>query len=437
MIKKGSPNSRRDFVKTSVLASGAIFSGLPIKAMANNRSNTINELKIGLVGCGGRGTGAAYEALNTSTAVKLVAMGEVFDDRLNSAYQNLKNAFPDQIDVPDTRKFIGFNAYLKVIEHCDIVILATPAPFRPIHFEAAINAGKHAFIEKPLFVDIPGYLKIMETNELAKQKRLSVGVGLQLRFEGGYQEMKDKIAEGAIGDITSLDVYYNVGAPVIFPRQPEQTEMNYQMRNWRYFTWLWGGQLAGQAIHQIDIMNWIMNDYPNTVNGLGGRQAYSGPNQGNTYDHHYAEYEYSNKVKLHVQCRNIDNNWNKSGFHIQGSIGYADDKSQIFNSAGELIWRYRNKEEVFGSSQKCQSHFINSILENNPINQVEYGAKSTLTTIMGRMAIHSGQRLNLEQVLASKKTILPNEFTWDATMPDMPGKDGNYEIPIPGKTEVL
>ena len=195
MIKNETPNSRRDFVKTSVLASGAIFSGLPIKAMANSRSNAINELKIGLVGCGGRGTGAAHEALSTSTAVKLVALGEVFDDRLKGAYQSLINAFPDQIDIPDTRKFVGFDAYLKVIEHCDIVILATPPPFRPIHFEAAINAGKHAFVEKPLFVDIPGYLKIMETNELAKQKRLSVGVGLQLRFEGGYREMKDKIAD--------------------------------------------------------------------------------------------------------------------------------------------------------------------------------------------------------------------------------------------------
>lgn len=438
MNKQKTAQSRRDFVKTgAILASGTLIGGVPINAFGNSTNNEKSLLKVGLVGCGGRGTGAAYEALSTSSSVKLVALGEVFEDRIISAYKNLKNSFPDQVDIPETQRFVGFDAYKQVLELCDIVILATPPPFRPIHLEAAVEAGKHAFVEKPLFVDIPGYLKIMETNKVAKQKNLSIGVGLQLRYESGYQEMKRRIDQGEIGDITSLDVYYNVGAPVIFPRQPEQSEMNYQMRNWRYFTWLWGGQLAGQAIHQIDLMNWIMNDYPISVNGLGGRQAYSGPNQGNTYDHHYAEYEYPNKVKLHVQCRNIDNNWNKSGFHIQGTKGYADDKSQIFNSSGELIWRYRNKEETFGSSQKCQSHFINSILENKPINQVEYGTKSTLTTIMGRMAIHSGQRLNLEQVLTSKRTILPKEFTWDAKMPDMPREDGNYAIPIPGKTEVI
>jgi predicted dehydrogenase len=438
MTNKKTARSRRDFVKTSALAaSGALISGLPINAFGNSKMNEIKELRIGLVGCGGRGTGAAYEALSTSTSIKLVALGEVFEDRLNTAYQSLKSAFPNQVAILDTQKFVGFDAYQNVIAHCDIVILATPPPFRPIHLEAAVKAGKHAFVEKPLFVDIPGYLKIMETNELAKKKNLSLGVGLQLRYESGYQEMKDRIDNGEIGNITSMDVYYNVGAPVIFPRQPEQTEMNYQMRNWRYFTWLWGGQLAGQAIHQIDLMNWIMKDYPISVNGLGGRQAYSGPDQGNTFDHHYAEYEYPNKVRLHVQCRNIDNNWNKSGFHIQGTKGYADDKAQIFNSAGELIWRYRNKEEIFGSSQKCQSHFINSILENKPINEVEYGAKSTLTTIMGRMAIHSGQRFTLDQILTSKRSILPKDFSRDAQMPDMPRPDGNYEIPIPGKTEVI
>ena len=438
MNKESTAQSRRDFVKTgAILASGALIGGVPINAFGNSTNNEKSILKVGMVGCGGRGTGAAHEALSTSSTVKLVALGDVFEDRLISAHQNLKDSFPDQVNVPETQRFVGFDAYKQVLKLCDVVILATPPPSRPIHLEAAVEAEKHAFVEKPLFVDIPGYLKIMETDKVARQKKLSIGVGLQLRYESGYQELKERIDYGEIGDITSMNVYYNVGAPVIFPRQPEQSEMSYQIRNWRYFTWLWGGQQAGQAIHQIDLMNWFMGAYPTHVNGLGGRQAYSGPNQGNTFDHHYAEYEYQNKVKLHVQCRNIDNNWNKSGFYIQGTKGYADDKSQIFNSSDELIWRYRNKEEIMGSSQKCQSHFINSVLENKPINQLEYGTKSTLTTIMGRMAIHSGQRLNLDQVLASKRTILPKEFTWDAEMPDIPGEDGNYIIPIPGKTEVI
>jgi len=427
---------RRNFVKTSAaaVAAGTLLSGLPINAFG---ASPQGEIRIGLVGCGGRGTGAAYEALKASPSVKLVALGETFEDRLNAAYELLKSTFGNQVDVPDANKFVGFDAYQKVIENCDVVLLATPPPFRPIHLEAAVKADKHVFIEKPLFVDIPGYHKIMETNDLAKQKNLSLVVGLQQRYEIGYRQMKEQIDNGLIGDITSLDVYYNVGAPKILPRQPGQTEMNFQIRNWRYFIWLWGGQLAGQAIHQIDLMNWFMNDYPVSVNGLGGRQVYSGPDQGNTYDHHYAEYEYSNKVKLHVQCRNIDNTWNRRGFHIQGTKGFANERSQIFNTAGDLIWRFRDRDETEGPSQKCQSEFINSVLDKKPINQVDYGAKSTLTTIMGRMAIHSGQQITVDKALTSKRSILPKEFSWDTDMPDMPGEDGNYSIPIPGKTEVL
>lgn len=427
---------RRNFVKkgATAIAGGALLSSFPVKATAFGRKK---EIRIGLVGCGGRGKGAAHEALKTSPNVKLVALGEVFEDRLNSAYQNLKNTYPDQVEVSDSRMFLGFDAYQKVIDNCDVVLLATPPPFRPLHLEAAVKAGRHVFIEKPLFVDIPGYRKVMDCKALAEQKKLSLVVGLQLRYETGYQLMKQKIEEGIIGDICSLNVYYNVGAPKIHPRTPDQTEMQYQMRNWRYFTWLWGGQLAGQTIHQIDLMNWLMNDYPVEVKGLGGRQSFKGPDQGNTYDHHYAEFEYANKVKMHVQSTNMDNTWNRVGFHIQGTKGHANEKFQIYDSKGELLWRHRDRDETVGSSQKCQSDFINSIIDDKPLNQVEYGAKSTLATIMGRMAIHSGQIVTLEKALESQRSILPKTFDWDAEMPSMPGPDGNYSIPIPGKFEAL
>lgn len=436
MNPKKVDSGRRDFVKSSAtaLAGGALLAGLPINAFGMGPQK---EIRIGLVGCGGRGTGAAHEALKTSTAVKLVALGEVFEDRLNNAYQNLKETYGDQVQVPDANKFIGFDAYQRVIESCDVVLLVTPPPFRPLHLEAAVKADKHVFIEKPLFVDIPGYHKVMDTNALAKQKNLNLGVGLQMRYETGYQQMKEQIDNGIIGNITSLDVYYNVGAPKIHPRQPDQTEMNYQVRNWRYFTWLWGGQLAGQTIHPIDVMNWFMDDYPVVAQGLGGRQTFSGPNQGNTYDHHYAEFEYANKIKLHVQSTTMDNTWNRVGFHVQGSKGYGNEKFQIYNTANEPIWRYRDEDDTVGPTQKCQSDFINSIIENRPLNQVDYGAKSTLTTIIGRMAIHSGKIITVEEALKSEKSILPTEFKWDAEMPSMPGPDGNYAIPIPGKAEVL
>ncbi len=435
MDKNINNQSRRNFVKTSAAAVGStLLAGMPVMSFGAAAPST---LRIGLVGCGGRGTGAAHEALKTAPNVQLVAMGEAFEDRLSASYQRLKTTYGDQVQVPDKHKYVGFDAYQKVIDKCDVVILATPPPFRPLHLEAAVKAGKHVFVEKPLFVDIPGYHKVMAAKDLALQKKLSVAVGLQLRFESGYQQMVEKIQAGAIGNITSLNVYYNVGAPKIHPRQPGQTEMNYQMRNWRYFTWLWGGQLAGQTIHQIDVINWLMDDFPVSVNGMGGRQVFSGPNQGNTYDHHYAEYEYANKIKLHVQCRNIDNNWTKQGFHIQGTTGYADEKSRIYDSSGKIVWRYRNRDETMGSSQKCQSAFIHSILDGKPVNHLDYGAKSTLAAVMGRMAIHSGQVMTVELVLTSKRTILPERFAWDADMPDMPGPDGNYAIPMPGKTDVL
>ncbi|MEQ8552100.1 MAG: Gfo/Idh/MocA family oxidoreductase [Cyclobacteriaceae bacterium] len=429
-----SNTNRREFVKIATTTASIAAMGIPFDSWATNNKDV---LKIGLVGCGGRGTGAANEALKSSKRVKLVAMGDVFEDKLRGAYENLKSSYSDQVNVPNSRKFIGFDSYEKVINKCDAVILATPPPFRPIHFEEAVKSDKHVFMEKPLFVDIPGYHKMISINELAKQKKLSVAVGLQLRFEAGYQEMVQKINDGIIGSIISLDVYYNVGAPIINPRLPGQTEMNYQVRNWRYFSWLWGGQLAGQTIHQIDIMNWLMNDYPVRVNGIGGRQSFRGPNQGNTYDHHYAEFEYPNQVKLHVQSNNINNTWRKSGFHIQGAKGYADDRYRIYDQTGKMIWRHRDREQTLGSSQICQSAFINSIFENSPINHAEYGIESTLTSIIGRMAIHSGKAITKEEALTSTKSILPKMFTWDAEMPDKPGPDGNYAIPIPGITEVI
>ena len=396
-----------------------------------------DELRVGLVGCGGRGTGAAFEALRTSPNVKLTAMADTFEDRVESAFLRLTDEFGEQVSISKKDKHVGFDGYKKVIEKCDVVILATPPPFRPIHFEEAVKADKHVFMEKPLFVDIPGYNKIISTNELAKKKNLNVAVGLQLRFEPGYQQLMEKVKDGAIGEIKSLDVYYNVGAPKIHPRLEGQTEMEYQMRNWRYFTWLWGGQLSGQTIHQIDVVNWLMNDYPTIVNGLGGRIAFSGPNQGNTYDHHYAEFEYANGVRLHVQSKNIDSTWNRNGFEIVGTKGSANDRSRIYDASGKVTWQYRNRDQNVGSSQLCQSAFINSVLESTPLNHVEYGAKSSLTCVMGRMAIHSGKRITIEEALASERSILPSKFSWDADMPNKPGKDGNYEIPIPGKTEVL
>lgn len=396
-----------------------------------------DQIKIGLIGCGGRGAGAAVQAIKASKAVKLVAMGDTFRDRLDKSYGAiLKNVEAAQVDVPETNKFVGFDAYEKVIALSDVVLLATPPPFRPIHFEAAIKADKHVFMEKPLAVDVPGYHKIMEVSELADQKKLTVVVGLQNRYKKAYKELFSQIRGGTIGDVASISVYYSVGAPTIHPRKPGQTEMDYQMRNWRYFTWLWGGQLAGQTIHPIDAMNWLMEDYPVQAKGIGGRQVFSGPNQGNTFDHHYVEFEYPNGVKMHVQSQNINNCWVRNGFQVQGCSGSANEKSRIYDTSKKVIWRHdhRNDPNPF---QVEHDVFFHSILNGVHRNDTEWGAKSTLTTIMGRMAMHSGQIMTLEEVLKSKRSLLPEQFAWDAKMPDMPDERGNYAVPMPGITNVM
>lgn len=247
--------------------------------------------------------------------------------------------------------------------------------------------------------------------------------------------MINQIQQGMIGRIVSIDVYFNVAAPIIHPRQPGQTEMEYQMRNWRYFTWLWGGQLAGQTIHQMDVMNWLMQDFPVTAKGLGGRQVFSGPNQGNTWDHHYTEFEYQNGTKMHVQSFTIDRCWSRMGFYVQGTKGSADENSRIYDLDKKVLWSWRNDER--NEYEVEHDVLFKSILGGNHINTTEYGAKSTLTTILGRMAMHSGRILTLDEVLQSERSILPEKFTWDAEMPDMPDQNGNYKIAKPGITKVL
>ena len=434
-MESSGTNSRRSFLKTgaATLIGGTLFEGVPRNAYAQGNST----IKVGLVGCGGRGTGAAFEALRASSSIKLVAMGDVFEDMLNNSYAKLSSQFKEQVDVPAKRRYVGLDAYASVIAECDAAILATPPPFRPEHFEQAVSANKHIFMEKPLAVDIPGYKRIMEAGKKAEAKKLNVVVGLQSRYDTSYNAMIDKIREGMIGDIVSVDVYYNVGAPQIHARKPGQTELEYQLRNWRYFNWLWGGQLAGQAIHQIDVINWLMQDYPDVASGIGGRISFNGPDQGNTYDHQYVEYVYPNGVRMHVQCRNIDNCAVRMGFHIRGTKGYADERSRIFTLDNQIAWRFRDADEPLGSTQLEQNVFFNAVAMGPYINNTDYGARSTLTTIMGRMASHSGQPVKLEEALASDLSIVPETLTWDARMPNEPDEHGNYEVPIPGKTRQI
>jgi len=431
-MKKQNKTDRRTFVKNSAktLAAGMVFSHLPIFSSANVLGQ--EKIKLGLVGCGGRGTGAIFQALTASKSVQLVAMGDVFKHELDNSLQRASTKFPDQVAVPEERQFLGLDAFEQVIAACDAVILATPPGFRPQHFQHAIDAGKHVFLEKPLAVDGPGYRKIIETGKKAADKKLNVVVGLQSRYEIAMNEMVTKIHSGDIGDVLSTDVYYNVGMATVHPRKEGQTELEYQISNWHYFNWLWGGQLAGQAIHQIDVINWIKQDYPITASGMGGRAMLEGPDHGEIFDHHYVEYEYADGSKLHVQCRQMDNCDNRMGFNVQGTKARADERYQFLDNQGNALWRYRDRDDP-SSSQIEQDVFIGSILGSKPyVNNVEFGAESTMTTIMGRMAIESGQIIELEKAKASDLSIVPDPMSLDMKMPNAPLEDGNYAIPKPG-----
>ena len=434
---KESKSGRRAFIKkgSAAIAGSTVLPSLPVDLSAYVGGS--DQIRVGLIGCGNRGAGAAVQALQATKSTKLVAMGDTFRDRLDKSYLAiLDNVDAAQVDVPEANKFVGFDAYQKVIELSDAVLLVTPPPFRPMHFEAAVQADKHVFMEKPLAVDVPGYHKIMEVSKIADQKKLTVVVGLQNRYKKAYQLLVDQIRSGVVGDISSIAVYYCVGAPVIHQRKPGQTEMEYQMRNWRYFTWLWGGQLAGQSIHPIDAMNWLMQDYPVVAKGLGGRQTFSGPNQGNTYDHHFVEFEYPNGAKMNVQSLNINNCWRRIGWDIKCVSGSADEKSKIYDNQKNVVWRHDDRKDP-NPYQVEHDIFFDSIINNKHQNDTEWGANSTLTTIMGRMAMHSGQILQLDEVLNSKRSILPAELSWEAQMPDVPDETGNYPIPMPGVTNVL
>jgi myo-inositol 2-dehydrogenase / D-chiro-inositol 1-dehydrogenase len=430
--------SRRNFLKSTATAVGGTIIGSSLPLHSYGYFNGSDEtLKVALIGCGSRGTGAAVNALNTKGNVKLVAMADAFRDKLDESYSQLlkiENIKP-HVQVPEAHKFVGFDGYKQAIALADVVLLTTPGPFRPDHFEAAVKAGKHVFMEKPLASDAPGVRQILAAGEMAKKKNLKVLVGLQNRYAPQNQELVKRILDGEIGNILSLTDYYLIGPLTLVPRQPGWTEMQYQMRNWRHFNWLWTGSPAGLQIHNTDIVNWLKNSYPVRAQGLGGK-ASLGPEYGDIFDSFFIEYEYADGTKLNSQIRNIGGTFTKNGAFITGTKGIADFRgSRINDHKGNTVWR--NKEKYDSPYQLQTDVLFDAIRNNKPLNDTEWGAKSTMTTIMGRMAAHSGQVLEWEGSLNSELSIMPSKLDWNAVLPSMPDKDGNYPIPVPGVSPVL
>ena len=441
------PNTRRDFLKTSSAA--AIGAGLLGSLSRNAFAAGDETIKIGIVGCGGRGTGATSQALSTArdaneTAgpVKLVAMGDAFADHLESKYTLLKTKFGDQVQVDDDHKFTGFDAYKKVIaSDVDLVILATPPGFRPIHFEAAVAAGKNVFMEKPVAVDAPGIRKVLAAVKAAKEKDLKVGVGLQRHHQWHYMEALKRIHDGAIGDVLATRVYWNSGG-VWDPRKTREEcsgEMEYQMRNWYYYNWLCGDHINEQHIHNLDVGNWIQQDFPIECMGMGGREVRKDKKYGEIFDHFAVEYSYENGSKMFSQCRHQRGTKSDVNEFAHGTKGGASlDGNTLAELTGENAWSYGGRRAKRNDPYQTEhDDLFNAIRKNQPYNEGEYGAMSTLTAIMGRMAAYTGQVVTRKAALESEVDLMPEKFAWDAMPKNLPNENGEYAIPIPGITKTI
>ena len=406
------PPSRRGFLVASTAAVAASTLGIARSAHAAGGDT----LRIALVGCGGRGTGAARQALRADKHVKLVAMADMFDDRLQLSLGVLQRQedVTGKIDVPKSRQFVGFDAYKQVmaIKEVDVVLLATPPFFRPLHLKAAVEAGKHVFAEKPVAVDAPGVRSVLETCREAKKKNLSIVSGLCLRYSRGFQETIKRLHDGALGAIRVVQANDYRGTIWVKPRQPDWTDMHWQMRNWYYFTWLSGDFNVEQHVHYLDVSSWILGgQYPVKAIGLGGRQQRTGEQYGHIYDHHSVVYEFAKGEKLFSNCRQMRGCKVNISCHVMAEKGVAEvDERRFTMTTDQGQWKYDKKDKNF--YQVEHDELFASIRSGKPINNGDYMAKSTLLAIMGRMATYTGQEITWEMAMNSKEDLTPERLAW-------------------------
>jgi predicted dehydrogenase len=429
-------SSRRDFVKQSTILAGGILA-VPLMSKANFFSGANDTIKVALIGCGGRGTGAAIQALSTKQHVKLVAMADAFRDRLDDSYKDITSddaKMMGKIDVPEERKFTGFDGYKKAIALADVVILATPPGFRPIHFEEAVRQNKHVFMEKPVATDPAGVQKVLAAAEEAKKKKLNVVVGLQRHYQNSYRELYKR--KDMIGDITSAQAWWNNDGVWVRGRKDGQTEMEYQMRNWYYFNWLCGDHINEQHIHNIDVINWFKGGYPVKAQGMGGREVRKGKDHGEIYDHHFVEFHYADGSILNSQCRHIKNTMAKVDELLVGTKGkiFAGE-ANIVDHKGKVLYQFDKKSENNPYQTEHDELFAAIAKGEYKFADAENGAKSTMTAVLGRMATYSGQVVSWDNAINSGISLQPKEYDFAAAPPVMPNAEGYYAVATPGVTK--
>lgn len=432
-------NERRKFLKESALVAGSvIMSGY---SWAGVNSSVDDTIKIALIGCGDRGTGAAFQALSTKYNLKLVAMADAFQDRLDNSYKALSTKFGAKVDVPKERQFVGFDAYQKAIALADVVLLVTPPGFRPMHFEEAVKQGKHVFMEKPVAVDAPGIRKVLATAILAKQKKLNVVVGLQRRYQTNYRETIKRIEDGAIGDVFGGQVYWNSGGVWVKPRTAAQTEMDYQMRNWYYFNWLCGDHIVEQHVHNLDIANWVKNATPVSIQGTGSRAWRTGKDYGEIYDNHSIALTYADGSVINSQCRHFEGTTNRVDESFQGTKG----KVYLSGNNRGILWDHQGKE-IFSHNTKGNANPYQTEHDElfDAISKSEYkfwdaerAANSCFTAIAGRYATYSGDIIKWDEALKAENSLFPDKLAWDAMPKVLPDVNGLYPVAMPGKTKML
>ncbi len=424
--------SRRDFLKTSALVGGALAvpAFLPKDLYGQEKKDV---LRVGLIGCGGRGSGAASQALNADPNVVLTALGDAFEDQVQRSLQGLQKQHPDKVKVTPEKCFSGLNAYQQVIDSgVDVVLLAAPPGFRPAHLKAAVAAGKHIFCEKPMATDAPGVRSVLESVEVAKAKKLSLVAGFCWRYELARREFYQRIHEGAIGDLRAVYATYYAGPvkpmPAPSERPADMGDLEWQLRNWYNFTWLSGDGYVEQACHSVDKVAWAFKDRPPLkAVAVGGRQT---PNhQGNIFDHMFVVYEYPEEARAFVGQRQVGNTYTENSDYLMGAAGFGKIQGWAApHLKGREEWRYKGpKSDMY---QNEHNELFASIRSGKPINDGEWMAHSTLMGIMGRMAAYTGQEITWEQALNSQENLIPAQLDWKMKL-DFP------PMAMPGVTKFI
>ncbi len=411
--------SRRELLRGAV-ATTVVGPYVSVSPGVLRRPGGAELLRVGLVGCGGRGTGAAVNALRADANVKLVAMGDTFSDQLEASLASLLTSedsadLAARIDVPPERRFVGWDAYEQVIAHSDVVLLATSPHFRPLHLAAAVAAGKHCFVEKPVATDAPGVRAVRAACELARQNGLSIVSGLCYRYEAKKRATIQRLHDGAVGEIVALHTTYNAGALWHRGHKPEWSEMEYQMRNWLYFHWLSGDHIAEQHIHSLDKLAWAMGEYPVRCLATGGRAARIEPEFGDVYDHFSTVYEWKNGVKGFAYCRQWGGQvQTEVSDWIYGTRGRCNVQEAAIDGGAGWSWRWRPEREGDADDMYQNEHdaLFASIRSGRPIDDGETMCNSTLMALMGRMSAYSGQALSWEQALNSSEDLRPKAYAW-------------------------